>query len=212
MHHSSSYASQQKASYIIARFFWRFTCAIDDEPIPWLRRMDRRIFQYLLLAPDGRATRDTLQSVFWPDQDAKVSQLSLRSACSNIRKAIGMLVGTDESENYFATTDDTISVNLERTSVDVRRYIAHIRSGNTCYATNDVKTAYIHFTRALAIYRGHIGWGDEQELWLEPLANECAELQRTAIEHLAQISRENGAVLSALEYDAMLSAQGSSMP
>ncbi|MHB8147013.1 MAG: AfsR/SARP family transcriptional regulator [Vulcanimicrobiaceae bacterium] len=205
MHDSSSPAPREESRLIIARFFWRFTCTVDDEPVPWLRRMDRRVFQYLLLTPDGHATRDELQEVFWPDQDANASKLSLRTACSNIRKALGALLGTQETADYFASLNETLSVNLELINVDVRRYIAHVRSANTAYATDDFKTALVHFRRAIAIYRGHIGWGDERETWLEPLANECADLQRSAIERFAELSRKSGA---APKTDTMLSPEG----
>jgi len=207
MNQSSSRKSPAESSLIMARFFGRFTCTIHDESIPWLRRMDKRIFRYLLLAPEGRATRDELHDTFWGGQDTKSSHLSLRTACSNIRKAIGTLVGSAETEHYFSTDNDALYVNLERVNVDVRRYIAHIRSGNICYATDDFKAAYGHFKHALIIYRGHLGWGDEPEEWLEPLANQCAALQRSIIEHLAEISRKSGSSMRTLEYEAMLSAQ-----
>ncbi len=188
---------------ITARFFWRFTCAIDEEPVQWLRRMDRRVFQYLLLTPEGYATREELQKLFWPDQDAKVSQLSLRTACSNIRKALGALLGPDETANYFAVLEKTLNVNLELVNVDVRRYIAHVRSANIAYVSGDTNTARVHLKRAIAIYRGHIGWGDEREEWLEALASECAELQRGAIERFAELSRQSGVLL---DNDAGLSS------
>lgn len=131
--------------------------------------------------------------------------MSLRTACSNIRKAIGTLVGADEADDYFSATNESLTVNLELMNVDVRRYIAHIRSANTCYATADFKTAFVHFKRAISIYRGHIGWGDGLETWLEPLANECAALQSTALERLAELSHKNAAASGGLEYEKMSS-------
>ena len=192
MDSGSPRAPHEESPLIMARFFWRFTCTVNGEPVPWLRRMDRRVFQYLLLMPQGHATREELQAVFWHDQDAKAGQLSLRTACSNIRKALGMVLGTEEAADYFASGNDLVSVNLELINVDVRRYIAHIRSANIAHASADFKTALVHLRRAMVIYRGHIGWGDEREPWLEPLANECAELQRGAIERFAEIPRKNG--------------------
>jgi DNA-binding SARP family transcriptional activator len=183
---------EKEPRLIVARFFWRFTCTVEAEPVPWLRRMDRRVFQYLLLTPEGKATREELQDVFWPDQDPKARQLSLRTACSNIRKALGVVVGGEETADYFASPNDLLSVNLELINVDVRRYIAHVRSANAAYAVDDFRSALVHFRRAIAMYRGHLGWGDEREPWLEPLANECAELQRNAIERFAEISRKSG--------------------
>ena len=195
---------------IVAKFFGRFLCTIGDREIPWLRRMDRRIFRYLLLTQNGRATRDELLTIFWIGTEPKSGTLSLRTACSNIRKAIGSLTGLDQTENYFSTANETLQINLEQMNVDVRRFIGHIRTANLSYAGDDFKAAYGHYKRALSIYTGRIGWGDEPESWLEPLTAECAALQRTAIERLAEISRKSGFALRALEYEALLARDGGS--
>lgn len=194
-----------EAKLVVARFFGCFTSTIDERPIRWMRRMDKRIFKYLLLKPDGRASREELREIFWSGCDPKSSRLSLRTACCNIRKVLGEHVGISEVGHHFVADTDALYVNLERCNVDVRRYIAHVRSANTLYATGDLKAAHGHFKRAHAFYHGNIGWGDEPETWLEPLAAECAELEGKVIKRLAELSRESGSTLRTLEYETMLS-------
>jgi DNA-binding SARP family transcriptional activator len=209
---AASATTQNRPGLVVVRFFWRFTCEIDGQPIVWLRRMDRRIFQYLALAPNGRVTREELCSVFWDGSDPKAAHLSLRTACSNIRKAIGSVAGTQSVERYFSSADDALSVNLEQIHVDVRRFIGHMRNGNTCYASDESIAASGHYKRALRLYAGHIGWGDEPETWLEPLAAECAALHRTAIERLAAIAYAQGLVEQAHEYEGILARTTERVP
>ncbi len=190
MHDNISREPSPQPTLVVATFFGHFNCTVNDRAVPWLRRMDRRIFRYLLLKADGAATRDEIRSIFWPEMDPAASNLSLRTACSNIRKAIGTLAGPNQAENYFCVANDRLSVNLERMNVDVRRYIAHIRAANFAYAADEWQTAYMHYQRAAAMYVGHLGWGDEPEAWLEPLAAECAALQRTALERVVEISHD----------------------
>lgn len=197
--------STLESKLVVARFFGCFTSTVDGRPIAWMRRMDKRIFKFLLLKPDGRASRDELRDVFWNGCDPKSSRLSLRTACCNIRKVLADRVGSSEVAQHFYADSEALFVNLERCNVDVRRYIAHVRSGNTLYATGDLKVAHGHFKRAHAFYYADIGWGDEPEGWLEPLAAECAELQGVVIKRLAELSRESGSTLRTLEYETMLS-------
>lgn len=193
---------------ITARFFGHFTCSVNDSPIVWARRMDRRIFRYLLLVPEGRAPREEILAAFWPDQDAKSSQLSLRTACSNIRKALGSVVGTDAADEYFSAASETLFVNLGRVNVDVRRYIAHLRNANAAYLADEFQEAALHYGHALALYTAPIGWGEEPEAWIEPLAKECANLREIALERMVRILRKNGATMKAMEYESLLANGG----
>jgi DNA-binding SARP family transcriptional activator len=189
---------------VLARFFGGFSVTVDGRPVPWVRRMDKRIFRYLLLAPDGRVTRKALIDTFWPGQDETAAHGSLRTACSNVRKAVGMAAGAKRVEECFSTTGDAVLVNLDVTSVDVRRYLAHIAAGNTCHLTTDVREALVHYKRALTIYSGPIGWGDEPEPWLESLGQQCDALRTLALERIVAMCREDGDTAQAMKYGVLL--------
>jgi DNA-binding SARP family transcriptional activator len=189
---------------VLARFFGGFNVTVDGRAVPWVRRMDKRIFRYLLLAPDGRAARKELIDAFWPGQDETAAYGSLRTACSNVRKAIGMAAGAKRVEECFSTTGEDVRVNLDVTNVDVRRYLAHIAAGNTCYLTTDVREALVHYKRALSLYSGPIGWGDEPEPWLESLEQQCDTFRASALERIVAMCREYGDTAQAMKYGMLL--------
>lgn len=189
---------------MLARFFGGFEVTVDGQPIPWVRRMDKRIFRFLLLAPDGKAARKELLDAFWAGQDETSASGSLRTACSNIRKAITVGSSSERVDQCFSTTGNAVCVNLDMITVDVRRYLAHISAGNTCYLTTDVQAALVHYKRALMIYSGPIGWGDEPEPWLESLGRECAALRTTALERIVQMFRDDGDTAQAMKYGMLL--------
>jgi DNA-binding SARP family transcriptional activator len=189
---------------VLARFFGGFSVTVDGRPVPWVRRMDKRIFRYLLLASDGRATRKELIDAFWPGQDEAAAHGSLRTACSNVRKAVGMAAGAERAEECFSATGDAVRVNLDVTNVDVRRYLAHIAAGNTCYLTTDVLEALVHYKRALTLYNGPIGWGDEPEPWLESLEQQCDTFRTLALERIVAICRDGGDTAQAMKYGMLL--------
>lgn len=188
-------------------FFGRFRCELDGRSIPWIRRMDKRIFAYLVLTVEGRSTREEIKQTFWSAEESDACELRLRTACSNIRNALAAVAGADQVARYFCTAGDALAVSLENVTVDVRRYVAHMRSGNTAYAGGAMDQAVFHYRQALALYTADIGWGDEPEPALRTLGQECAILHRRALERVARVLRERGAQEKASEYESMLSAQ-----
>ena len=178
------------------RMFGTFECAIDETPVVWMRRMDRRIFRYLLLTKDGSEDRVALVERFWPGQDVGSAMQSLRTTCSTIKKALAALVGADRVADYF-TAGERVAVNLENINVDVRRFISHMRLANARRATDSWDEALYHYRHADDIYTAHLGWGDEREEWLTALADECRALRiagmRSTIEVLVHFGRTDEA-------------------
>ncbi|MGP6159518.1 MAG: AAA family ATPase, partial [Vulcanimicrobiaceae bacterium] len=97
---------------LVVRMFGRFEAEIGGRRIEWTRRREAQLFKYLLLKPNGSATRAELRSVFWPEGDYHLATQSLRTASSNIRKALAVIVGYANVERYFSSRGD-ISVNLD---------------------------------------------------------------------------------------------------
>ncbi len=71
-----------RLSPLIVRMFGRFESQVEGQEVKWMRRRDQQILKYLLLQPNGAASRTELANVFWPDTDR---QLSPRRAC--VRRA-----------------------------------------------------------------------------------------------------------------------------
>ena len=65
-----------------------FRAEINGRPIKWIRHRDQQIFKYVALKSSGRASRAELTELFWPGGEKELASQCLRTALSNIRKAI----------------------------------------------------------------------------------------------------------------------------
>ncbi|HEY1429256.1 MAG TPA: hypothetical protein VGF18_06760, partial [Candidatus Tumulicola sp.] len=93
-----------------------FRAEIDGREIKWVRRRDQQIFKYLALKPNGSATRSELGEVFWPGGEKQLVSQCLRTACSNIRKAIARVVGFNAVDSYFLVNGD---IGIDMSNVNV---------------------------------------------------------------------------------------------
>jgi two-component SAPR family response regulator len=196
-------AQPEAVPTLTARMFGHFECALDGKAVKWLRRMDRRLFRHLLLTKSGSETKEEILERFWPGQDATSAMQTLRTTCSNIKKAIANLVGTDRVAHYFSSSE-RIAVNLDNITVDVRRFITHMRTGNTNYAVEAWEQALYHYRKAEALYTAHLGWGDEEEPLLQALADECRAMRMTAASNTLEILSRLGRHLEAREHERIV--------
>ena len=120
-----------------------FSAQIDRQPIKWIRRRGRRIFEYVALRPNGCATRAEIGEAFWPGGDAHLVAQCLRTACSSIRKAIAVVVGPDAVDTYFVATG-TVSINPDNVIVDVNRFVANADQADELYGRAQWQSAYAH--------------------------------------------------------------------
>jgi DNA-binding SARP family transcriptional activator len=162
---------------------------IDRRPIDWIRRRDRQIFKYLALQPGGSVARSELGQVFWPDAEKHLVAQSLRTACSNIRKAIAGLVGFDRVEAYFRAGDD-LALDLDNVIVDVNGFVAHANDGDEQYERGEVRAAYAHYRSAGRLYRGNLLIGDAHEPWVATLAANLEHRHVMVLERLSEIAAE----------------------
>ena len=122
----------QPATPMQVRLFGWFLAEIDRQPIEWVRRRDRQIFKYVALQPNGSVSRAEIGQVFWPGAERHLVAQSLRTACSNIRKAIAQIVGFQQVEMYFRAGDE-LSIDLDNVIVDVNRFVMHANDGDEQY-------------------------------------------------------------------------------
>jgi DNA-binding SARP family transcriptional activator len=173
------------------RMFGRFETSIGGRPIAWIRRRDAQLMKYLLLRPSGAATRAELRSVFWPEADFGLSTQSLRTACSNIRKAIATVVGYERVERYFDARND-VSVNLAQTVLDVRRFSAHAGDGDAELDRGNADQAMAHYLAAERLYVGELLSGEAPEPWYEPRAEMYKALYAGVLQRLADLCADAG--------------------
>jgi hypothetical protein len=187
------------AELLVVRMFGRFEAEIGGRRIEWIRRREAQLFKYLLLKPNGSATRAELRSTFWPGTDAHLATQSLRTASSNIRKAIAAVTGYAHVDRYFSSSGD-IAVVLENAVIDVRRFTAHVADGDAELEAGRLQEAFAHYRAAESIYSGELLSGEFPEPWYAPRAEMYRALYGGLLERIAEHHADAGHARQAREY------------
>jgi hypothetical protein len=192
-------APAEPAKMLAVRMLGSFEAAIDGRRVEWIRRREAQIFKYLLLKDDGAASRDELRDVFWPGVPVQLGTQSLRTASSNIRKALAALVGYPNVERYFSSRGD-ISINLDNVTVDVRRLRAHVADGDAERERGHARQALAHYRAAESIYRGELLLGEYPERWYAPHAAAYQALFVYVLERIGELLDAAGRPNDARQY------------
>ncbi|MFN2448190.1 MAG: AAA family ATPase [Candidatus Baltobacteraceae bacterium] len=188
-----------RLSPLIVRMFGRFDAQIQGQEVKWMRRRDQQIVKYLMLQPNGSASRTDLAKTFWPDTDHQLAAQSVRTACSNIRKAVAAIVGYACVDRYFRADPD-VSIDLSNVVADVRRFTAHVTDGDSCFERGDVLEAAVHYRAAEELYGGRLLDGDAPEHWFLEYGGMLEDRYVMLLERLAQSCFDAGDMKSASEY------------
>ncbi len=184
---------------MVVRMFARFSASIDGSEIDWVRRRDQQLVKYLLLKPTGSATRGELAAAFWPDADKHLAAQSVRTACSNIRKALAKVVGYAAVDLYFRADPD-VCLDLSNVVADVRRFTAHVGDGDADFDRGDLKEAAVHYRAADELYTGRLLDGDVPEPWFAVQAQLLEDRCALVLERLAEAAFEDGDLPAAAQY------------
>ncbi len=184
---------------LVIRMFGRFDAEIGGRRIEWIRRREAQIFKYLLLKPDGSASRTELREIFWPEASAHLATQSIRTASSNIRKAIAAIVGYGNVDRYFTSRGD-IAVEVDNAVIDVRRFTAHLTDGDNGLEAGRVQEALAHYRAAEGLYVGELLSGEYPEPWYAPRAEIYRSLYAGLVQRLAELYAESGQQRRAREY------------
>jgi len=168
------------------RLFGWFLTEIDRQTIEWVRRRDRQIFKYVALQPNGTASRAEIGQVFWPGAERHLVAQSLRTACSNIRKAIAHIVGFNDVEAYFRAGDE-LTIDLDNVIVDVNRFVSHANDADEQYNRGELRAAYAHYRSAARVYRGDLLIGDAHEPWVASLDVALKQRHVMVLDRIAEI-------------------------
>jgi hypothetical protein len=190
---------QDPSALLVVRMFGRFEAEIGGRRIEWIRRREAQIFKYLLLKPDGAASRTELRETFWPEATPHLATQSIRTASSNIRKAIAAIVGYGNVDRYFTSRGD-MAVEVSNAVIDVRRFTAHVADGDADLDGGELQEALAHYRAAEALYGGELLGGDYPEPWYAPRAEMYRSLYVGVVEKLAEIYAETGRERRAREY------------
>jgi Bacterial transcriptional activator domain len=184
------YASSMPPTPMRVRLFGWFAAEIGQRQVQWIRRRDRQIFQYIALRPGSIVSRAELGEVFWPGCERHLVSQSLRSACSNIRKAIAQLTGFDQVEAYFRTSNQEVSIDLDNVMIDVKSFVAHATDGDSQFDRGDLQAALVHYRNAEGFYSGALLIGDANEPWVSTQAAELEQRHLAIVKRMAEIPGE----------------------
>ena len=126
---------------------------VGDIKLQWVRHKDAQIFKYLVLK-NAHATRAELMEIFWPGRDRNIQAQNLRTTCSNIRRALRWVVGTQLVERYFESNGH---VRVAAPVVtDIEEFNETVSLGRIALAAGDSRNARLHFKHARDLYKADL--------------------------------------------------------
>jgi hypothetical protein len=185
---------------MVVRMLGRFSAAIAGRSVDWVRRRDQQVVKYLLLRPGGTATRHELATLFWPGTNRNLALQSVRTACSNIRRAIAGVVGYARVERYFRAADNTVIIDLSNVVTDVGRFTAYTMAGDAAYERGELPDASTHYGAAEKIYAGRLLEDDPSEPWFRTQAKALEDRFALVLSRLAESCYHGGDLKHAAEY------------
>lgn len=198
--HSEAAASPARhVPPLMVQMFRGFFAKVDGREIQWVRKRDQQIVKYLLLKPNGMASREELVSVFWADTDRHLAVQSVRTACSTIRKAFASVVGPANVDRYFRTLPE-LQLDLSNIVCDVRRFRVHVTDGDAEHERGNAQDAAMHYRAAEKLYAGRLLDFDGPEPWIVTQAAELEERYLEALERLSALAMQEGHRTAAMEY------------
>ena len=84
------------------------------QSVPISARKGRALLVVLALSPSGRTSRERLANLIWGDRADEQARGSLRQALAALRREL-----TATGVTLLSADDDTISLDLTRTEIDV---------------------------------------------------------------------------------------------
>jgi DNA-binding SARP family transcriptional activator len=139
---------------IVAQLLGEFEVRIGGKRVQWIRRKDALLFKYLLLEPEGRASRQELCAAFWPEHDRQQAAQNLRTTCSNIRTALRRCLPVSRVAAYFYAEGRDIVLRNDLAVTDLARFIAHVRAARVMMVTQRFDRALAEYASARAAYHG----------------------------------------------------------
>ena len=184
---------------MVVRMLGRFSVSINGREIEWVRRRDQQIVKYLLVRQGASATRAELADTFWPRVEKQLASQSVRTACSNIRKAIANVVGYARVDRYFRASN-TILIDLSTVVTDAGRFTAHAMAGDAAYEAGNLQEAIQHYEASEKIYAGRLYDEDAVEPWFAQNAKALEDRLGVILERLAEAMYAKGDLKHASEY------------
>ena len=164
--------------------FGRFRMVWGNREVRFARRRDRQIVQYLALLPDGKATRDELLAVFWPQAERRPASQSLRTACCTIRRALDECAGDGRADAYFRTEGAFVELRGANVVNTAWKFLNCVREARNAEALGDADVARACWEAALRLFVRPLLASEPTTPWVEERRrhyNELAKLGRQIV-------------------------------
>ena len=160
---------------------------LDDATGTVLTRSPRSVALVALLAVHAGLpqTRQRIAALFWPDSTDAQALTNLRRELHHLRRVLG------DQPSLVVTAKDLCWLDTPSSRVDVRTFDLERRAA---LAGNDTESVLAHANRAIALYRGELLPGMDDEWLLEARA----ELERQCVELCDLVCRTPGEPAAAL--------------
>jgi DNA-binding SARP family transcriptional activator len=165
-----------------------FTARVDDVAVTLPTRKARALVAYLALAPQNSCDREKLSGVFWCETGKEQGLQSLRQTLFTIRKALPQNVAP-----VLVANARTVTLDPARIRVDAVELESRLRD-----------PTLENLEQVAALYRGELLDGCSLnepvfEAWLTSERSRLCELIVSALDRLAELQAEAGAVESAIQ-------------
>lgn len=171
---------------LILTFLGRYHCSIGDRAVVFLRRRDQNVFSYVALSSEGRVTREELLQIFWPGVARTTATQSLRTTLSRIRSAIAAIVGASSVDRYFRSHDD-VYVDFEHVTLDVRRFLEHVRFAHIEQGRKAIAAAKHHLLAAELLYKERLLNSEPSLACFQTQINDLENVYLDIIKRLVEI-------------------------
>ncbi|HTJ26147.1 MAG TPA: hypothetical protein VMA36_08280 [Candidatus Limnocylindria bacterium] len=170
---------------LVLGLFGRFSCAVGDRQVAFVRRRDQNVLIYVALAPEARVAREELIEMFWPGVPRSVAAQGLRTTLSRLRRALAEAARAD-AETYLRI-DANVALLLDHVQVDARRFAEHAALGGWDDARGNVESAHHHFRTAKELYTDRLLASEAVEAPLQRLVQEYETLFEATLSRLVEL-------------------------
>lgn len=189
---------------LVLKLFGRFSCTVRNRAVTFARRRDQNLLAFVALARGASVTRAEVLKAFWPDALPAVASQGLRTTLSRLRRAIAEAAGCDADR--FLHVDGRIALDLDRVSIDVRRFADHIECAELEDTRGKCAAARNHYQQAERLYADALLSSEAIEPALAPRVAEYSALFETALVRLVEMYAQDSDIELGSAYARRLAA------
>lgn len=167
-------------------------------PIPdalWHSRQERRLLGILLTARGARVPAERLIDWLWPDAPPDAAAATLRSAVSNLRRALDPASGARAPSRYILTRSGGYAWNTQSDArIDADEFLAQLApaADGRPHGSEGGARRRAALRRAIELYRGDYLADDPDALWATALRESLRERFLDALRELAELQIADG--------------------